>query len=140
MILVFGIIVVGCKDDDVQIVAFEYAESASNVNVSINGDQVNVSFSGVKNAVSYDIYGQQKPQNGEVVDIKNLSTIQAKGYGGVVEVRILKSQLTLISVAEGSEPVSFSQNLRFGVTVTDIDKNKVPSKIVWSDYVNISFP
>jgi len=126
MVLVFGMTVVGCKDDDVQIVAFEYAESARNVTVSINGDQVNVSFDGVKNALSYDIYGQL-----EGGDIKYLSTVQANGSGRNY-VNFLKSQLIYTVL-----PPGYSQNWHFGVTVTDIDKNHVPSKIVWSDYINI---
>jgi hypothetical protein len=141
MVLVFGITVVGCKDD-VQIVAFEYAESTSNVYVQLssNGDDdvVVVFFDSVKSAVSYDIYVQYQNQyqNGKVADIKYLSTVQARGdeigTDSFTKMQLLPPRGVLPEPGQ-----SFS--LRFGVTVTDIDKNLVPSKIVWSDYFTVIF-
>jgi len=138
MIIVFGMSVVGCSND-AQIVAFEYAEGTSNVHVDTNqlSDSIIVFFDGVKNALSYDIYGQSKStQEGIIPDIKYFSTIQANGYYSVGAV-IAKSQLVPPAGLMGQ--TSISVNWRFGVTVTDIDKNHVPSKIVWSDYINITY-
>jgi len=135
MVLVFGMTIVGCKDDDVQIIAFEYAEGTSNVGVffSYSGSDViiNVKWNGVRNALKYDVYGQIEPIDVPeiklVPDIKHFSTIQATGIG------YYEFEGARIDISEVISGVKW----RFGVTVTDIDKNHVPSKIVWSDYINI---
>ena len=154
MVLVFGITVVGCKDDAVQIVAFEYAESPSEVwiltGLSEDGTVggVFVTWNSVKNALSYDVYGQTEPIDvfGKklVPDIKHFSTIPAYGFGGVPVMRPTPTPGVITTeIQDMHADIDISdlgvtgKKWRFGVTVTDIDKNHVPSKIVWSEYVNI---
>jgi len=159
MVLVFGMTVAGCSDDT-QIVAFEYAEAPSEVRVfgtiDENGDVGNVItvyWNSVKNALSYDVYGQMEPINSDygniklVPDIKHFSTIQAYGIGGVpvlmpgqtpgVLTTRIDEMRAIIDISEVQLVGRQGLKWRFGVTVTDIDKNKVPSKIVWSEYVTI---
>ena len=156
MVLVFGMTIVGCKDDDVQIIAFEYAESPSEVSIltglSEDGTvgSVIVTWNSVKNALSYDVYGQTEPIDiygkNRVPDIKYFSTIPAYGFGGVLvmrptptpgvittEITEMRADIDISEVQLGRQGIKW----RFGVTVTDIDKNHVPSKIVWSEYVTI---
>ncbi|MDR2943189.1 MAG: hypothetical protein LBV17_11420 [Treponema sp.] len=131
-VLVFGMTVVGCEN--VQLVAWERAEAVDKVwsNVMTLHDGVseekliNVNWNPVQNAVSYNVYIQMV--SNAVNDIHYLSTVQARGYGGG-QVIVSFTLQELVSYC--------SETNRFGITVTDIDENHVPSKIVWSESITI---
>jgi hypothetical protein len=132
--LVFGMTVVGCND--AQIVAFERADSVSNVRVivSMSKDKfdnptssVDVWWDAAKNAVSYDVYVQDFSDNGVKMDIKHLSSVPPLGTSFC-----FNSSPNLYYVNNGPEFV------RFGVTATDFDTNHAVSNIVWSDWIDIS--
>jgi hypothetical protein len=137
MVLVFGITVIGCSDT--QIVAFEYAKGPSEVKLGFlymgnDIDGVGIHWNSVKNALSYDVYGQRSNDS----DIVHFLTIQAEGFEREEHAYIFQSSEKGPNIDTSYYPYLLKYKWRFGVTVTDIDKNHVPSKIVWSDY--ITFP
>jgi hypothetical protein len=137
--LVFGMTVAGC--DDAQIVAFERADSVSNLSVRVymSKDEydnpvsrVTVSWDAAKNAVSYDVYSQSDIARtfglkSEELDIQHLSFVPAEGLSGM-------------SYSFPNPYYDYIQPryMRYGVTATDFDTNHAVSNIVWSDWIDMT--
>jgi hypothetical protein len=124
--LVFGMMVVGCEDS-VQTVAFERADSVSEVYAVVEDyyddednlfrdARISVYWSGANNAISYNLYVQQ-----DQFFTRQLASGCSSGWN----MRIPYSSS------------SDNLNLRFGVTANDFDENHVASKIVWSEYIAV---
>jgi hypothetical protein len=125
--LVFGMTVIGCEDG-VQLVAFERADAVEGVwaeyVASYTMDRVFVSWGKhIKNAVSYDVYLKT-----DEFGMHHLSSVS--GLMGVTSF----SREELLNLEKSDYETT---KMSFGVTVTYIDKNLVPSNIVWSEYINI---
>jgi hypothetical protein len=147
MALIFAMTVSGCEDS-VQIVAFATADSVDRVWVSFmpsagaggspnqgHIDFVNIGCDPIKNGISYDVYVQVRGNKG----IRKIGSADYRSYREDAEsVSFSIDSASLLSITN----IGWNGNsamMRFGVSATDANPNHVASKIVWSEYVMITY-